>query len=47
VEQIKLALGASTKDLALPMRKLVASGAVRSEGAKRATTYFPGKAKKG
>lgn len=46
VEQIKQALGASTKDLALPIRKLIAGGAVRSEGAKRATAYFAGKGKK-
>lgn len=42
VEQINKALGTSTKELALPLRKLVASGAVRSEGVKRSTQYFPG-----
>lgn len=42
VEQINKALGTSTKDLALPLRKLVASGAVRSEGVKRSTQYFLG-----
>jgi len=40
VEQINHALGTSTRDLALPIRKLVASGAIRVEGRKRATTYY-------
>jgi hypothetical protein len=42
VEQINKALGTSTKDLALPIKKLMADKAVRSEGEKRATAYFPG-----
>lgn len=42
VEQINKALGTSTKELALPLRKLVAAGAVRSEGVKRSTQYFQG-----
>jgi hypothetical protein len=46
VEQINKALGVSTKDLALPIRKLVAGGELRTEGAKRATKYFPAKGKK-
>jgi hypothetical protein len=38
-EQISKALGVSSKDLMLPVRKLVASGAVKTRGNKRATTY--------
>jgi hypothetical protein len=42
-ETIKAALGLTKADLTLPMRKLLAAGALRSEGIKRATAYFPGK----
>src|SRR5215831_1615633 len=42
VEQINKALGTSTKDLTLPLKKLIAEKAVRTEGEKRATAYFPG-----
>jgi hypothetical protein len=41
IEQIQRVLGTSTRDLALPVRKLVTSGAIRAEGHKRATTYYP------
>jgi hypothetical protein len=41
VEQINQALGTATKDLALPIKKLLADGAIKSEGEKRATAYFP------
>src|SRR5262245_38343692 len=44
IEQINKQLGTSTKDLALPIRKLVADGTVKTKGARRSTTYFPGKA---
>lgn len=51
IEQINHALGTTTKDLALPIRKLIASKQIRVEGQRRATTYFirgaaEGKAKK-
>lgn len=40
IEQINKQLGSSTKDLALPIRKLIASGDVVTKGEKRSTTYF-------
>jgi hypothetical protein len=43
IEQINKQLGSSTKDLALPIRKLIADGTVATKGKKRSTTYFPGK----
>lgn len=45
IEQINKQLGTKTKNLALPIRKLLASGRVKSKGQKRSTTYFPGKSK--
>jgi len=41
VEQINAALGTATREVARPLRQLVASGALRTEGIKRATTYHP------
>jgi hypothetical protein len=41
VEQIGRALGAATKDLSLPLKKLLSQRLVRSEGQRRATRYFP------
>ncbi|HUJ61549.1 MAG TPA: hypothetical protein VLX92_23755 [Kofleriaceae bacterium] len=46
IEQINKQLGTSTKELALPIRKLIADGAIKTKGAKRSTTYFPGEKKK-
>jgi enoyl-CoA hydratase/carnithine racemase len=46
IEQINKALGVSTKDLSLPVRKLIETGDIRAEGAKRSTKYFPAKGKK-
>ena len=42
IEQINRELGTSTRDLALPLRKLIGDGQVRTEGEKRSTQYFPG-----
>lgn len=41
VEQLGRALGAATKDLTLPLKKLLSQRMVRSEGQRRATRYFP------
>src|SRR5215212_9331371 len=35
IEQINKQLGTTTKDLALPIRKLIAEGALKTKGAKR------------
>ncbi len=43
IEQINKELGTTTKDLALPIRKLIADGKINAKGQKRSTTYFPGK----
>lgn len=42
IEQINKQLGTNTKDLALPIRKLIADGSLKAKGKKRSTTYFPG-----
>ena len=42
IEQINKQLGTSTKDLALPIRKLLSEGAIKAKGKKRSTAYFPG-----
>jgi hypothetical protein len=43
IEQINKELGTTTKDLALPIRKLIAERMILTKGQKRSTTYFPGK----
>jgi hypothetical protein len=43
IEQINKELGTATKDLALPIRKLIAEGRITAKGQKRSTTYFPGR----
>ena len=43
IEQINKELGTTTKDLALPIRKLIAEGIISAKGQKRSTTYFAGK----
>jgi hypothetical protein len=45
IEQINKQLGTTTKDLALPIRKLISEGALSAKGQKRSTTYFAGKKK--
>lgn len=40
IEQINKQLGTKTKDLALPIRKAVADGALKTKGEKRSTTYY-------
>ena len=42
IEQINKELGTTTRDLALPIRKLIAEGHLHTKGEKRATTYFAG-----
>ncbi len=42
IEQINKQLGTTTKDLALPIRKLISEGALKTKGEKRSTTYFAG-----
>jgi hypothetical protein len=39
VEQINKELGTTTKDLALPIKKLLTAKAINAHGQKRATTY--------
>jgi hypothetical protein len=41
VEQIGGRLGRPTRELALPLRKLVRQKRIRTEGQRRATKYFP------
>jgi hypothetical protein len=45
IEQINKQLGTTTKDLALPIRKLISENRIKAKGQKRSTTYFPGKKK--
>lgn len=41
IEEIKVAIGATTSQLAVPLQKLIFADLVRSEGERRATRYFP------
>jgi hypothetical protein len=43
IEQINKELGTTTKDMALPIRKLIAEGMISAKGRRRATAYFPGR----
>jgi hypothetical protein len=43
IEQINKELGTTTRDLALPIRKLIADRMVSAKGHKRSTMYFPGR----
>jgi hypothetical protein len=40
IEQINKELGTTTKDLALPIRKMIADGSLKTKGTRRSTTYF-------
>jgi len=40
IEQINKEIGTTTKDLALPIRKLLAEKRIKAKGQKRSTTYF-------
>lgn len=40
IEQINKQMGSSTKALALPIRKLIAGGVVKTKGEKRSTLYY-------
>jgi hypothetical protein len=42
IEQINKQLSTTTRDLALPIKKLIAEGAIKTKGDRRATTYFVG-----
>ncbi|MBL0212389.1 MAG: hypothetical protein IPQ07_00630 [Myxococcales bacterium] len=42
IEQINKQLNTTTKDLALPIRKLIADGSLKAKGKKRSTTYYAG-----
>ena len=42
IEEINRELGTSTKDLALPIRKLLAAKAIKTTGQRRSTKYFAG-----
>jgi hypothetical protein len=40
IEQVHAQLGTTTKDLALPIRKLISEGRLKTKGQKRSTVYF-------
>jgi hypothetical protein len=42
IEQIAKGMGESSKELKLPVQKLLAAKSMRTEGQKRGTTYFAG-----
>ncbi|HEY1555142.1 MAG TPA: hypothetical protein VGF94_09960 [Kofleriaceae bacterium] len=46
IEQINKQLNTSTKDLALPIRKMISDGSLKTKGKKRSTAYFAGDKKK-
>ena len=41
IEQIAKGMGTSTKELNLPVKKLIAGKTIKTRGQKRATQYFP------
>lgn len=46
IEQINKELETTTKELALPIRKMIAEGSLKTKGTKRATQYFASEKKK-
>ena len=46
IEQINKQLNTTTKDLALPIRKMISDGSLKTKGEKRSTMYFAGEKKK-
>ena len=46
IEQINKQLNTTTKDLALPIRKMIADGSLKTKGEKRSTQYFATEKKK-
>lgn len=40
IEQINRELGTTTRDLALPIRKLIADGVIKTKGRRRSTAYY-------
>ena len=41
IEEISKSLGVSTKELALPAKKLISTKKIKTKGQRRATRYFP------
>jgi len=41
IEQIAKGMGVSTRELNLPVKKLISAKSIRTRGHKRATQYFP------
>lgn len=46
IEEIGKALGTPTRELALPVQKLLKAGEIKRKGERRATRYFPGSKRK-
>lgn len=42
IEQINKQIGTTTKDLTLPIRRLIEKGVIKTQNRKRSTTYYPG-----
>jgi hypothetical protein len=43
IEQINGRIGTTTKELVLPIHKLISKGAIVTKGRVRSTTYYPGR----
>jgi hypothetical protein len=46
VEKMASDLGENSRELVLPIKKLISGGEIRTRGEKRATKYFPARARK-